>query len=104
MNSISTSKKKNSNTEYLSFNIDDNINNPKLEMKKWKDAYKRLILRWHPDKLYSFISEIKLKDENIGNILRKKSTLIINNMNSLYKNILEILRKILKKKDQKDNE
>ena len=104
MNSISTSKKKNSNTEYLSFNIDDNINNPKLEMKKWKDAYKRLILRWHPDKLYSFISEIKLKDENIGNILRKKSTLIINNMNSLYKNILEILRKILKKKDQKDDE
>ena len=104
MNSISTSKKKNSNTEYLSFNIDDNINNPKLEMKKWKDAYKRLILRWHPDKLYSFIEEIKLKDPNIGNILRKKSTLIINNMNSLYKNIIEILRKILRKKDQKNDE
>ena len=56
-------------------------------MKKWKNAYKILILRWHPDKLYSFISEIKLKDENIGNILRKKYTLIINNMNSLFKNI-----------------
>ena len=84
----------------MAFNIDDNIKNPKLEMKKWKDAYKRLILRWHPDKLYSFIEEIKLKDPNIGNILRKKSTLIINNMNSLYKNILEILRKILKKKEQ----
>lgn len=99
LNSISTSKKKN-NTQFLAFNIDDNIKNPKLEMKKWKDAYKRLILRWHPDKLYSFIEEIKLKDPNIGNILRKKSTLIINNMNSLYKNILEILRKILKKKEQ----
>ena len=86
MNSIYSSKKKNSNIEYLSFNIDDNINNPKLGMKKWKNAYKRLILRWHPDKLYSFISEIKLKDENIGNILRKKYTLIINNMNSLFKN------------------
>ena len=71
MNSIYSSKKKNSNIEYLSFNIDDNINNPKLGMKKWKNAYKRLILRWHPDKLYSFISEIKLKDENIVNILRK---------------------------------
>ena len=99
LNSISTSKKKN-NTQFLTFNIDDNIKNPKLEMKKWKDAYKRLILRWHPDKLYSFIEEIKLKDPNIGNVLRKKSTLIINNMNSLYKNILEILRKILKKKEQ----
>ena len=71
MNSISTSNKKNSKIDYLSFNIDDNINNPKLGMKKWKNAYKRLILRWHPDKLYSFISEIKLKDESIGNILRK---------------------------------
>ncbi len=71
MNSIYSSKKKNSNIEYLSFNIDDNINNPKLGMKKWKNAYKRLILRWYPDKLYSFISEIKLKDENIVNILRK---------------------------------
>ena len=104
LNSISTSNKKNSKIDYLSFNIDDNINNPKLEMKKWKDAYKRLILRWHPDKLYSFISEIKLKDENIGNILRKQSTIIINNMNSLYKNIIEILRKILRKKDQKNDE
>ena len=71
MNSIYSSKKKNSNIEYLSFNIDDNINNLKLGMKKWKNAYKRLILRWHLDKLYSFISEIKLKDENIVNILRK---------------------------------
>ena len=45
LNSIYSSKKKNSNIEYLSFNIDDNINNPKLGMKKWKNAYKILILR-----------------------------------------------------------
>lgn len=100
---ISSSNKKNIN--YLSFPIDDNIQNPKKEIKKWKNAYKRVVLRWHPDKLFPVLNEIKFKDENKKNLLKKKSTVIINNMNNLYKKILEILRKIaLNKNDVQEDE
>ena len=60
-------------------------------------AYKQVIFRWHPDKLNAILNEINL-DENIKNILFKKSTIIINNMNKIFKSILEILNKIIKNK------
>ena len=60
-------------------------------------AYKQVIFRWHPDKLNAILNEINL-DENIKNILFKKSTIIINNMNNIFKSILEILNKIIKNK------
>jgi hypothetical protein len=99
LNKINTSNNNNNNDNYLFFYIDDKISNPKNEMKKWRDAYKRVILRWHPDKLYSFLNDVKIKDENIKNSLKKKSTVIINNMNTKFKNIIEILRKIKQRKD-----
>ena len=92
------------NSNYLSFVIDDTMKNPKLEMKKWKEAYKRVILRWHPDKLLNVLKEVKFKDENKRTILRKKASMLINNMNNLYKQILEILRKILQRKNLSDND
>ena len=98
---INDSNTKNVNN-FISFMIDDNINNPKQEMKKWKEAYKRVILRWHPDKLYAILDEIKLKNEQLKVELKKKSTLIINNMNSLFKKIMEILKKVLLLKNNKD--
>lgn len=100
---ISTSSNSNK-SNYLSFIIDDNMKNPKLEMKKWKEAYKKVILRWHPDKLLNVLKEVKFKDDNKISQLRKKSTVIINNMNVLYKKILEILRKILQKKNYSESE
>ena len=101
LNKINTNNNNDNNNDknYLFFYIDDKISNPKNEMKKWRDAYKRVILRWHPDKLYSFLNDIKIKDENIKNNLKKKSTVIINNMNTKFKNIIEILRKIKQRKD-----
>ena len=96
INNILNNRKK--ERDYISFNIDDNIINPKKEMKKWKMAYKRVIFRWHPDKLHPILNEVKLRDENIKNNLIKKSTVIINNMNNLFKNINEILVKIMKNK------
>lgn len=99
---INTSNTKNENN-FISFMIDDNIQNPKQEIKKWKEAYKRVIFRWHPDKLFSALEEIKLKNEQQKNELKKKSSLIINNTNTLYKNIMEILNKILLAKNQKEN-
>ena len=87
----------NKETDFISFYIDDNISNPKNEIKKWKMAYKKVIFRWHPDKLNAILNEINL-DENIKNKLFKKSTIIINNMNNIFKSILETLNKIIKNK------
>ncbi len=99
---INTSNTKNENN-FISFMVDDNIQNPKQEIKKWKEAYKRVIFRWHPDKLFSILEDIKFKNEQQKIELKKKSSLIINNTNTLYKNLMEILNKILLAKDFKDN-
>ena len=96
---INTFNTKNENN-FISFMVDDNIQNPKHEIKKWKEAYKKVIFRWHPDKLFPFLDEIKLKNEQQKNELKKKSSIIINNTNTLYKSILEILNKISQVKYQ----
>ena len=100
LNFCSVNKKLNGTNkekDFISFYIDDNIANPKNEIKKWKMTYKKVIFRWHPDKLNAILNEVNL-DENIKNILFKKSTIIINNMNNIFKSILEILNKIIKNK------
>ena len=99
---INTSKTNVENNNFISFMIDDNIQNPKQEIKKWKEAYKRVIFRWHPDKLFSTLEEINFKSEQQKIELKKKSTQIINNMNTLYRNIIEILNKIAENKNNKD--
>ena len=99
---INTSKTNNENNNFISFMIDDNIQNPKQEIKKWKEAYKRVIFRWHPDKLFHTLEEINFKNEQQKNELKKRSTQIINNMNTLYRNIIEILNKIADAKNEKD--
>ena len=101
---INTSKTNSENNNFISFMIDDNIQNPKQEIKKWKEAYKRVIFRWHPDKLFANLEEINFKNEQQKIELKKKSTQIINNMNSLYKNIIEILNKIVEAKNDKIDE
>ena len=101
---INTSKTNSENNNFISFMIDDNIQNPKQEIKKWKEAYKRVIFRWHPDKLFANLEEINFKNEQQKIELKKKSTQIINNMNSLYKNIIEILNKIAEAKNDKIDE
>ena len=99
---INTSKTNNENNNFISFMIDDNIQNPKQEIKKWKEAYKRVIFRWHPDKLFHALEEINFKNEQQKIELKKRSTQIINNMNTLYRNIIEILNKIAESKNDKE--
>ena len=41
--------------EFLSFYIDDDIQNPRNEIKIWKNIYKNMIFRWHPDKLFPLL-------------------------------------------------
>ena len=94
VNSFSKNQK-----EILSFYIDDDIENPRNEIKKWKNAYKKMILRWHPDKLFPLINELNLKNEFIKKELERRSSLIVNNINALYQNINEILKKILINKE-----
>ena len=89
--------------EFLSFYIDDDIQNPKNEIKKWKNVYKNMIFRWHPDKLFPLLKELKIKNEYIKKELERRSSLIINNINSLYKNIMEILKKIILYKEKSEN-
>jgi len=95
VNSFSKTQK-----EFLSFYIDDDIENPRNEIKKWKNAYKKMILRWHPDKLFPLINELKVKNEFIKKELERRSSLIVNNVNTLYQNIIEILKKILLNKEK----
>ena len=89
--------------EFLSFYIDDDIQNPKNEIKKWKNVYKNMIFRWHPDKLFPLLKELKIKNEYIKKELERRSSLIINNINSLYQNIMEILKKIILYKEKSEN-
>jgi hypothetical protein len=77
--------------------INDSITNPNEEIKKWKNAYKKAVMRWHPDKLFPLIDRLKIKDESKKHILKKKSGHIMNNMYKMMQSILEILRKIIKK-------
>ena len=62
-----------------------------------------MIFRWHPDKLFPLLKELKIKNENIKNELQRRCSLIINNINSLYQNISEILKKIVLYKDRTEN-
>ena len=78
---------------------DSNIKNPRNEIKNWKNVYKNSILRWHPDKLFPLLTELNIKDENIVKDLYRRSTIIINNINNMYQNIMEILNKILLNKN-----
>ncbi len=91
---------------YKTFNIngkiiiDDNIQNPKEEMTKWKNCYKKVVMRWHPDKLIPFIESLKIQDENRKNNIIKKAGVIFYHMNRSLKNIIEILKNITIKKEK----
>ena len=74
---------------------DENIKNPRKEIKKWKIAYKNSLLRWHPDKLFPLLKELNIKNQIIINELRRRANIIINNINNTYQKIVEILNKIL---------
>ena len=89
-------KKSDYQNNIITINInDENIKNPREEIKKWKIAYKNSLLRWHPDKLFSLLIELKMKNESIINDLRRRANVIINNINNTYQKIMEILNKIL---------
>ena len=84
----------------ININInEEKIKIPREEIKKWKIAYKNSLLRWHPDKLFPLLKEIKIKininNEVIINEIKRRSNIIINNINNTYQKIMEILNKIL---------
>lgn len=85
------------------FIIDDNTANPREEINKWKTAYKKTVMRWHPDKLNPFVESLNIKDENKKNSIIKKAGVIIYNMNKNLKNIVEVLRNVLNKKEAKSH-
>jgi hypothetical protein len=80
--------------------IDDSIKNPTEEINKWKSAYKKTVMRWHPDKLNPFIESLNMKDENKKMELLKKSGHIIYHMNKMLKILVELLVKIRIKQEK----
>ena len=96
-------KNKDKKEDFFSFVIDDSIHNPTKEIQKWKSAHKKLILKWHPDKLFPIIKELKI-NEDLKNELKKRSTVIIHNINKTFQNIMEILKKILLAKEEKEKD
>ena len=81
--------------------LDDNTTHPREEINRWKNSYKKAVMRWHPDKLNYFVESLNIKDENKKNNIIKKAGVVIYNMNNQLKNIVEVLRKIITKKETK---
>ena len=73
-----------------------------MKLKNGKMYYKRVIFRWHPDKLFPLINELKIKNDFIKKEIERRSSLIINNINVLFQNIMEILKKIVLCKEKID--
>ena len=88
---------KNNNILTEKIELNDKINNIMVEIAKWKDSYKKSILRWHPDKLFPILDKLKLKDENKKSNLKKKCGVIVNNLNKQLASVLEFLRSLSKK-------
>lgn len=61
------------------------------EVKKWKGVYKKLLIRWHPDKLIPFLKRINIDEEMIMKI-EKRTFSIMNGVNSLFRIVLERLK------------
>jgi hypothetical protein len=80
------------------FCIDENLENPIDEIIKWKNSYKKVVMRWHPDKLNPVLDSINL-DEDIKIKLNKKAGLIIHNMNKNLKFIVGLLKRIIVKRE-----
>ncbi len=81
--------------------ITEKIFNPKHEIKKWKDAYKVAIKRWHPDKLIPLLADLKIKDEIKNSYILKKCGSILNNINKSINIVLDVLKKIMNKQAPK---
>ena len=77
--------------------ITDKIFQPKHEIKKWKEAYKVAIKRWHPDKLIPLLVDIQVNDDVKKNYILKKCGTILNSINKQMNTIIEILKKIANK-------
>jgi len=81
--------------------INDKIFNPKHEIKKWKDAYKIAIKRWHPDKLIPLLSEIQITDDLKNSYILKKCGSILDSINKSINTVVDILKKIANKQAPK---
>ncbi len=79
---------------YHKFNCKDNRimissdSSPEEEIKKWKTVYKKLMIRWHPDKLFYILEKLPIEEELINKI-KKKTCSIINHLGSLFNSIID---------------
>ena len=81
-------------TDYYKLLIDKSLTNPKVELKKWKKAYKLSILRWHPDKLIPTLNNMNLISIDQRDFLVNLTGNYIDNMNEILTSVVEVLKKL----------
>ena len=69
-----------------------NINNIDDEIKKLKETYKKVMIRWHPDKLIPVLKKLKLEEDYLNKIV-KKTFSIIDNISIIFNLIIKKLKK-----------
>lgn len=82
------------NLTSVSIIINEYIKCPFSEIKKWKNAYQRVISRWNSDTLLEILNEIKFDNELKRIIIEKKAEVIVSNSNIVYNQIMEVLKKV----------
>ena len=61
------------------------------EIRKWKVIYKKLMIRWHPDKLFPLLEKLQVEEEMIVKI-KKKTFSIIKELGSLFTHIISKIK------------
>lgn len=68
-----------------------NCSKPEEEVKKWKVLYKKLMVRWHPDKMYPLLEKLNLEEDMVNKIKRKTFS-IIDNLSNYFAYIIKKIK------------
>lgn len=68
-----------------------NCSKPDDEIKRWKALYKKLMARWHPDKMYPLLEKLNL-EEDMVNKIKRKSFSIIDNISNYFAYIIKKIK------------
>lgn len=82
------------NSNRITIIINDYIKCPFSEIKKWKNAYQRVVSRWDSNKLLEILNEITLDNEMKRVIILKKAEVIVNETNIVFNQIIELLKRV----------
>lgn len=85
--------KHNENFKVNVIHINESVLNPAEEARRWKNTYKKSIVRWHPDKLYPVLDSLNI-DTELVNHLKRKCANVLKNINIVFNAIIEGLKAV----------